>query len=58
MRAKLRDRSDDTPALEFGGWDRVVPDKDGAAVRGVLGMQTVHSVLLPSGQILMTSGSS
>ena len=55
---EIRKKSIDPEEIEFGGWDRVIPEKDGAAIRGVLGMQTVHSVLLPSGKILMTSGSS
>lgn len=45
------------PAL-FGRWETVIPDSSGAAVGRVLGMQTVHAVLLPSGKVLWASGSS
>jgi len=52
-----------TPALEpdpktYGQWETVIPENDGAAISSVLGMQSVHNVLLPSGKILMISGSS
>lgn len=55
---KLRKTSDDADAKKYGSWNTVIPHKDGAAVGRILGMQTVHSVLLPSGKILMSSGSS
>jgi hypothetical protein len=43
----------------FGRWEAVVPDMDISASFGEnLGMQTVHSVLLPSGKVLFASGSS
>ncbi|CAF1245208.1 unnamed protein product [Didymodactylos carnosus] len=42
----------------YGSWEPVIPRSDGGAVGQSLGMQTVHSVLLPSGKVLMTSGSS
>ncbi len=42
----------------YGQWETVLPRDDGAAVGSVLGMQSVHNVLLPSGKVLMTSGSS
>jgi hypothetical protein len=45
------------PAL-FGRWETVIPRSDGAAIDRVLGMQTVHAVLLPSGKVLWASGSS
>jgi hypothetical protein len=45
------------PAV-FGRWATVIPDSSGAAIRRVLGMQTVHAVLLPSGKVLWASGSS
>jgi hypothetical protein len=41
-----------------GAWETVLPVEDGAAIRNILGMQTVHSVLLPSGKVLLVSGSS
>ena len=53
-----RQKSDDADALIYGSWESVIPDIDGAAVGRILGMQTVHNVLLPSGKILMSSGSS
>lgn len=54
----LREQSDDPEAAEFGSWETVIPKNDGAAVGRILGMQTVHNVLLPSGKLLMSSGSS
>lgn len=45
------------PAL-FGRWETVIPDSNGAAIGRILGMQTVHAVLLPSGKVLWASGSS
>lgn len=54
----LRDSSMDSDASVFGAWKSVIPDKQGAAIGRILSMQTVHSVLLPSGKILMSSGSS
>lgn len=58
---KLRhfeDEDDCPPPLEGGRWDGVVPAPGSAAVHSVLGMQTVHAALLPSGRILLVSGSS
>jgi hypothetical protein len=54
----LREKSDDADEKEHGSWNSVIPDINGAAVGRILGMQTVHNVLLPSGKILMSSGSS
>jgi hypothetical protein len=45
------------PAL-VGRWQTVIPNPGGAAIDRVLGMQTVHAVLLPSGKVLWASGSS
>jgi Domain of unknown function (DUF1929) len=42
----------------YGRWETVIPDSTGAAVERILGMQTVHAVLLPSGRVLWASGSS
>lgn len=42
----------------YGRWETVIPEKGGAAIERVLGMQTVHTVLLPSGKVLLASGSS
>lgn len=41
-----------------GTWEVVVPERGGGARGKSLGMQTVHSALLPSGEVLVTSGSS
>lgn len=41
-----------------GSWQVVVPEFGGAAVGKSLGMQTVHAALLPSGEVLLGSGSS
>jgi hypothetical protein len=45
------------PAV-YGRWQTVIPEEGGAAIERVLGMQTVHAVLLPSGKVLWASGSS
>lgn len=45
------------PAV-YGRWQTVIPEADGAAIERILGMQTVHAVLLPSGKVLWASGSS
>jgi hypothetical protein len=45
------------PAV-FGRWETVIPEAGGAAIERILGMQTVHAVLLPSGKVLWASGSS
>ena len=42
----------------YGAWRTVTPASDGAAMGSILGMQTVHTVMLPSGKVLMVSGSS
>ncbi|CAF3485993.1 unnamed protein product [Adineta steineri] len=41
-----------------GSWEPVIPENDGGAIGKSLGMQTVHTALLPSGKILLVSGSS
>ena len=46
------------PPYEGGAWEGVVPAKGSAALYNILGMQTVHSMLLPSGRLLLISGSS
>ena len=45
------------PAV-YGKWETVIPRSDGAAIGKILGMQTVHAVMLPSGKVLLISGSS
>ncbi len=45
------------PAV-YGAWNTVIPAKGGAAIHRILGMQTVHTAVLPSGKILLVSGSS
>ncbi|HEU0016171.1 MAG TPA: galactose oxidase-like domain-containing protein [Longimicrobium sp.] len=45
------------PAV-YGRWHTVIPAPGGAAIERILGMQTVHAVLLPSGKVLWASGSS
>ncbi|MEM1000865.1 MAG: galactose oxidase-like domain-containing protein [Bacteroidota bacterium] len=57
MRA-FRSRSVDGPESELGSWETVIPKAEGAAIERILGMQTVHNLLLPSGKVLMVSGSS
>ncbi|KAL1493510.1 hypothetical protein AB1Y20_017214 [Prymnesium parvum] len=41
-----------------GQWASIIPETDGAAIGQELGMQLVHAVLLPSGKVLLASGSS
>ena len=55
---KLRFTSHAPEEHRFGRWDTVIPESGGAAIGAVLGMQSVHTVLLPSGRVLMASGSS
>lgn len=43
---------------EGGAWESVIPRAGSAAIHNILGMQTVHTVMLPSGRILLISGSS
>ncbi|ETO26723.1 protein of unknown function DUF1929 [Reticulomyxa filosa] len=45
-------------ATLYGQWQTVVPSNESATVQNMLGMQTVHSLLLPSGKVLFASGSS
>lgn len=42
----------------YGEWHTVTPDTKGAAIGSNVGLQSVHTVLLPSGKILLVSGSS
>jgi hypothetical protein len=42
----------------YGAWSTVLPAEGGGAIRQILGMQTVHTLMLPSGKILLASGSS
>jgi hypothetical protein len=42
----------------IGAWETVIPAPGSAAIGPILGMQTVHNVVLPSGKVLMVSGSS
>ncbi|MBT8233337.1 MAG: DUF1929 domain-containing protein [Saprospiraceae bacterium] len=58
MLKKLRYNSDHGEKHIYGTWESIVPKPGGGAVGKSLGMQTVHNILLPSGKILMTSGSS
>lgn len=46
------------PPHLVGAWNTVWPAEGSATVRNILGMQTVHNVILPSGKVLMISGSS
>lgn len=45
------------PAV-YGRWETIIPQAGGAAIERILGMQTVHAALLPSGKVLWASGSS
>src|SRR5258708_36296803 len=46
------------PEKLYGAWESVIPADGGAAIHRMLGMQTVHTAMLPSGKILLVSGSS
>lgn len=53
-----RSVSDEPVPERYGAWNTVIPEQEGAALGRILGIQAVHSVLLPSGKVLMSSGSS
>lgn len=56
---RLRHFDDDAPAAMLGGaWESVIPAAGSAAIHNILGMQTVHATMLPSGRLLLVSGSS
>ena len=56
---KLRHFDDHCPPPGAGGaWEGIIPAEGSAAVHNILGMQTVHTAMLPSGRILLVSGSS
>jgi len=56
---KLRNFDDECPSPQAGGaWESVIPAEGSAAIHNILGMQTVHSAVLPSGRLLLVSGSS
>jgi Domain of unknown function (DUF1929) len=46
------------PPELIGAWDTVIPAEGSTAYGAILGMQTVHNAILPSGKVLMISGSS
>lgn len=59
VHCKVKNFKDDCPeARVSGAWESVVPAEGSAAVYNILGMQTVHTVELPSGHLLLVSGSS
>ena len=45
-------------AKYIGAWETVIPAAGSTAFGQILGMQTVHNAILPSGKVLMVSGSS
>jgi hypothetical protein len=56
---KLRNFDDECPPPKEGGaWESVIPAEGSAAIHNILGMQTVHATMLPSGRLLLVSGSS
>jgi hypothetical protein len=55
---KMRFNSKPIDSLRYGRWESVIPEAGGGATGKSLGMQTVHSIMLPSGKILLCSGSS
>ena len=54
----MRFHSDHPKETIYGKWESVLPKPGGGSVDRSLGMQTVHVIMLPSGKLLMTSGSS
>ncbi|HKP95294.1 MAG TPA: galactose oxidase-like domain-containing protein [Fibrobacteria bacterium] len=54
----MRYKSQAPDSAAFGKWENVIPEAGGGASHLSLGMQTVHSIMLPSGKILLSSGSS
>lgn len=59
VHCKLRNYEDACPEPHEGGaWEGVIPADGSASIVNILGMQTVHAVMLPSGKILLVSGSS
>ncbi|MDY7225720.1 galactose oxidase early set domain-containing protein [Hyalangium rubrum] len=57
-KGQFRQYAHSPPQQLVGAWETVIPRQDGAAIGNILGMQTMHSVMLPSGKILLVSGSS
>lgn len=47
-----------TDPLLSGRWETVIPGGNSSAYGNIIGIQTVHSALLPSGKIILASGSS
>lgn len=56
--AAMQFYSADHDEKSIGKWESVVPQIGGGAIGKSLGMQTVHAIMLPSGKILLSSGSS
>ncbi|MFN0212791.1 MAG: galactose oxidase-like domain-containing protein [Saprospiraceae bacterium] len=56
--SQMRFISDNPDSMIYGSWESVIPKAGGGAIGKSLGMQTVHSIMLPSGKVLMSSGSS
>jgi len=44
--------------IDIGQWESVIPEDNGAAIGDKLGMHIVHSILLPSGRLMLIPGSS
>lgn len=55
---KMRLASIKPDSTLIGKWESVIPELGGGAIGKSLGMQTVHAIMLPSGKILLNSGSS
>lgn len=53
----LESVSDNPDPAMYGAWEQVVPEAGSPAIHGSLGMATIHAVLLPSGKVLLASGS-
>eukprot|EP01084_Bolivina_argentea_P278685 476215_1 len=52
------EESDGVNPIKYGLWQTIIPDPDkSASIESIIGMQTVHTALLPSGKVLLFSGS-
>ena len=59
VHCKLRHFDDECePPTAGGAWEGIIPAEGSAAIHNILGMQTVHTAMLPSGRLLLVSGSS
>lgn len=53
----LESVSDSPDPESYGAWEQVIPESSSPAIHGSLGMPTIHAMVLPSGKVLLASGS-